>query len=204
MKQVSDRMIEIGILFKEIYAKLIINSDKKNCKFYSDLEFLFKEYGKKEFQQMENIKIELKEYLKFENLQYISSLKELYDSFEYEHVLYCKVEQNLRKKKETLFTNGPIDKWELSEKDKNIDVTYKEEVMKKILPKDTAIVNEIRKYLIYYATQLDSEYQRVKDIIEIHNDNTYKIFTKKSKDFLSEENKFLEKMENNNNNNIEN
>ena len=153
---------------------------------------------------MENIKIELKEYLKFENLQYISSLKELYDSFEYEHDLYFKVAQNLRKKKETLFTNGPIDKWELNEKDKNIDVTNKEEVMSKILPKDTAIVNEIRKHLIYYTTQLDNEYQRLKEIIEIHNDNTCKIFTKKSKDALSEENKFLEKMENNNNNNIEN
>ena len=203
MKQVSDRMIEIGILFKEIYTKLIITSDKKNCKFYSDLEFLFKEYGKKEFKKMENIKIDLKEYLKFENLQYISSLKELYDSFEYEHDIYFKVAQNLRKKKEILFTNGPIDKWELSEKDKNIDVTNKEEVMRKILPKDTAIVNEIRKHLIYYATQLDNEYQRLKEIIEMHNDNTYKIFIKKSKDALSEENKFLEKMENNSNYNIE-
>ena len=202
MKQVSDRMIEIGTLFKEIYTKLIINSDKKNCKFYSDLEFLFKEYGKREFQRMENIKIELKEYLKFENLQYISSLKELYDSFEYEHDLYFKVAQNLRKKKETLFTNGPIDKWELNEKDKNIDVTNKEEVMSKILPKDTAIVNEIRKHLIYYTTQLDNEYQRLKEIIEIHNDNTYKIFIKKSQDALLEENKFFEKIGNNNNNNI--
>ena len=75
--------------------------------------------------------------------------------------------------------------------------------MRKILPKDTAIVNEIRKHLIYYATQLDNEYQRLKEIIEMHNDNTYKIFIKKSRDALSEENKFLEKMENNSNYNIE-
>ena len=204
MKQVSDRMLEIGNIFKEINSYLIINSEKKSfCKFYSDLELLFKEYGNKEYQQMKNIKNELKDYFKYENLQNISSLKELYDSFEYEHDLYFKVAQNLRKKKETLFTNGPIDKWELSEKDKNIDITNKEEVIRKILPKDTAIVNEIRKHLIYYATQLDNEYRRLKEIIEIHNDNTYKIFIKKSKDILLEENKFFEKIENNNYNNIE-
>ena len=199
MKQVSDRMLEIGNIFKEINSYLIINSEKKSfCKFYSDLELLFKEYGNKEYQQMKNIKNELKDYFKYENLQNISSLKELYDSFEYEHDLYFKVAQNLRKKKETLFTNGPIDKWELSEKDKNIDITNKEEVIRKILPKDTAIVNEIRKHLIYYATQLDNEHQRLKDIIEKQNNNAYEIFRTKSMEVLSELNIFWESVKNKN------
>ena len=199
MKQVSDRMLEIGNIFKEINSYLIINSEKKSfCKFYSDLELLFKEYGNKEYQQMKNIKNELKDYFKYENLQNISSLKELYDSFEYEHDLYFKVAQNLRKKKETLFTNGPIDKWELSEKDKNIDITNKEEVIRKILPKDTAIVNEIRKHLIYYATQLDNEHQRLKDIIEKQNNDAYEIFRTKSLEVLSELNIFWESLKNKN------
>ena len=193
MKQVSDRMLEISSLFKEIYNKSIFNSEKNFCKFYSDFELLFKEYGNREFKQMENIKVTLKENLKFENLQYISSIKELYDSFENEHDLYYKVAQNLKKKKETLFTSEPIDKWELNEKDKNIDIKNKDEVMKKILPKDTAIVNEIRKHLIYYATQLESEYQRFKELININNVNIYKTFKEKSIEVLSQLNKFLEK-----------
>lgn len=185
MKQVSDRMIELGNIFKEINSYSKISSENKNfVKFYSDLELFFKEYGNKEYLQMINIKNELKEYLKFENLQYISSLKELYDNYEFEHDLYYKAAQNLRKRKETLFANGPIDKWELSEKDKNIDVTNKEEVIRKILPKDTAIVNEIRKHLIYYATQLDNEYQRLKEVIENQNINTYNLFKTKYLEIL--------------------
>ena len=149
---------------------------------------------------MKNIKSEIKDYLKFVNLQYISSLKELYDSFEYENNLYFKVAQNLKKKKETLFINGPIDKGELSEKDKNIDVTNKEEVMRKILPKDTAIVNEIKKHFIYYATQLDSEYQRLKELIEKQNNNAFEIFQNKNIAILLELNKFWELMKNKNKN----
>ena len=91
-----------------------------------------------------------------------------------------------------LFTNGPIDKWELSEKDKNIDVTNKEEVMRKILPKDTAIVNEIRKYSIYYATQLENEYQRLNEVIERQNNKTYDLLKKKYMEILRELNTFWE------------
>ena len=190
MKQVSDRMNEIGNIFKEISTKYINDYGKNNSKFYSNLELLFKEYGNKQFKQMENIKIELKEYFKFQNLQYISSIKELYDNFEYEHELYLKVSQNLRKKKEMLYINGPIDKWELNEKDKNIDVTNKDEVMRKILPKDTAIVNEIKKHLIYYAVQLD-KYQRLKKTIDEKNENIYILYKNKSMEVFSEFNKFL-------------
>ena len=38
-----------------------------------------------------------------------------------------------------------------------------------MLPKDSAIVNEIKKYLIYYATQLEDEGQRLKDSIDKNN-----------------------------------
>jgi hypothetical protein len=196
MKQVGNRMSEISNLFKEIYAVSLNNSDKKSfCKYYSDLQLLFKELGNRELKNMKNIAVELKEYMKFVNLQYISSSKELYDDFEYEHDLYYKVSKNLTKKKEMLYTNGPIEKWELSEKDKNIDIKNKEEILKKILPKDTAIVNEIKKYLIYHATQLDSEYHRLKDTIEKQNNDAYQIFKKKSLEVLEDENKYWKSLE---------
>ena len=100
MKQVSNRMAEISNLFKEIYVVSLNNSENKSfCKYYSDLHLLFKELGNKELKNMKNIAVELKEYMKFANLQYISSFKELYDDFEYEHDLYYKVSKNLSKKK---------------------------------------------------------------------------------------------------------
>ena len=72
MKQVSDRLIEISNLFKNIYEVSVNNLEESNfCKYYSDLSLFFKEYGSKEFSQMKNISTEIKNYFKFVNLQYI-------------------------------------------------------------------------------------------------------------------------------------
>ena len=200
MKQVSERMIEISNLFKKIYELSINNSENDSfCKCYSTLSLFFKEYGDKEYQLMKNISYELKNYLKFVNLQYILSLKELYDVFEYEHNLYFKVAENLKQKKEMLYNNKNIDKWDLKNEDRNIDFNNKELVMKKMLPKDSAVVNEIKKYLIYYATQLDSESKRIKDIIEEHNNNMLKNIKENNVHILGELKNFWELINFNNN-----
>ena len=195
MKQVSNRMIEISNLFKDIYELSINNSEKSSfCKCYSDFSLFFKEYGNKEFQQMRNISSEIKNYLKYVNLEYILSLKELYNSFEYEHNLYFKVSENLKQKKETLYKNKNIEKWELKNEDRNIDINNKDLVMQKMLPKETEVVKEIKKYLIYYATQLDSEYLRLKDTIEKQNNNMLKRIKEKSAQILNDLNKFWQLM----------
>ena len=195
MKQVSERMLEISNLFKKVYEISINNSEKSTfCKCYSDLSLFFKEYGNKELQVMNNISNEIKNYFKFVNLQYFLSLKELYNSFEYDYDLYFKVSQNLKQKKELLFNNKDIEKWELKNEDLNIDFNDKELVMKKMLPKESVVVKEIKKYLIYYATQLDSEYIRIKDIIEKNNCNMFNKIKENSIRILNETNKFWELM----------
>ena len=140
---------------------------------------------------MNNISIELKEYLKFTNLKYISSLKELYDQFEFENDLYYKASQNLKKRKEILYTNGPIEKWELSENEKNIDIKNKTEVMKKILPKDTAVVKEIKKYSVYYSIQLEQEYIRLQELIKKENIQAFDKIRKKFMDNCEKLNNFF-------------
>jgi len=195
MKQLSNRMIEISNLFKDIYELSINNSEKSTfCKCYSDFSLFFKEYGNKEFQQMRNISSEIKNYLKYVNLEYILSLKELYNSFEYEHNLYFKVSENLKQKKETLYKNKNIEKWELKNEDRNIDINNKDLVMQKMLPKETEVVKEIKKYLIYYATQLDFENLRLKDTIEKQNNNMLKRIKEKSTQILNDLNKFWQLM----------
>ena len=200
IKQVSDRMIEISNLFKQMYELSINNSEKGSfCKGFSDLSLFFKEYGDKEIQQMKNISNEIKDYLKYANLQYKVSYKELYDNFEFEHELYLKVAENLKQKKEMLYDNKLVDKWELKIEDRNIDYNNKELVIKKMLPKDSAIVNEIKKYLIYYATQLEDEGQRLKDSIDKNNFNMFNRLKENSLNILSDINKFWELMDSKNN-----
>ena len=200
IKQVSDRMIEISNLFKQMYELSINNSEKGSfCKGFSDLSLFFKEYGDKEIQQMKNISNEIKDYLKYANLQYKVSYKELYDNFEFEHDLYLKVAENLKQKKEMLYDNKLVDKWELKIEDRNIDYNNKELIMKKMLPKDSAIVNEIKKYLIYYATQLEDEGQRLKDSIDKNNFNMFNRLKENSLNILSDINKFWELMDSKNN-----
>ena len=141
---------------------------------------------------MKNISNKIKDYFKFVNLQYILSLKELFNSFEYEHDLYFKVAENLKQKKESLYNSNNIEKWELKNEDRDIDINNKELVINKILPQDTAVVNEIKKYLIYYATQLDSENQRVKDNIGKENNKTISQLKENSMQILNDLNKFWE------------
>jgi len=195
MKQVCDRMTEISNLFKKLYDMSINNSEKLGiCKYYSDLSLFFKEYGNNEFQQMKNISEELKFHLKYLNLHYTVSIDELYNTFKFQHDLYFQVAENLRQKKETLYKNMDIEKWELNPEDRNIDYNDKNLIMKKMLPSDTKIVNDIKKYLIYYATQLNNENLRIKDLLENKNNTNFKKLKDKSKQILNEFSGFLELM----------
>ena len=195
MKQVCDRMTEISTLFKKLYDDSINNSEKLGiCKYYSDLSLFFKEYGNNEFQQMKNISEELKFHLKYLNLHYTVSIDELYNTFKFQHDLYFQVAENLKQKKEALYKNMDIEKWDLNPEDRNIDYNDKKLVMKKMLPNDTQVVNEIKKYLIYYATQLNNENLRIKDVLENKNNNNFKKLKDKSKQILNEFSGFLELM----------
>ena len=195
MKQVCDRMSEISNLFKKLYDMSINNSEKLGiCKYYSDLSLFFKEYGNNEFQQMKNISEELKFHLKYLNLHYTVSIDELYNTFKFQHDLYFQVAENLKQKKETLYKNMDIEKWDLNPEDRNIDYNDKNLIMKKMLPSDTKIVNDIKKYLIYYATQLNNENLRIKDVLENKNNTNFKKLKDKSKQILNEFSGFLELM----------
>ena len=190
IKQVSELMLQISNVFKDL-NNLENKLENNNNKFYNNLELFFREQSNLEIKKMNNISIELKEYFKFTNLKYISSLKELYDQFDFENDLYYKASQNLKKRKEILYTNGPIEKWELSENEKNIDIKNKEEVIKKILPKDTAVVKEIKKYLVYYSIRLEQEYLRLKELIRKENDITFNNLRNKSMDNCEKLNNFF-------------
>ena len=195
MKQVCDRMTEISNLFKKLYDMSINNSEKLGiCKYYSDLSLFFKEYGNNEFQQMKNISEELKFHLKYLNLHYKVSIDELYNTFKFQHDLYFQVAENLKQKKETLYKNMDIEKWDLNPEDRNIDYNDKNLIMKKMLPSDTKIVNDIKKYLIYYASQLNNENLRIKDLLENKNNTNFKKLKDKSKRILNEFSGFLELM----------
>ena len=173
----------------------INNSEKLDfCKYYSDLSLFFKEFGNKEFQQMKNIYEELKFHFKYINLHYTVSIEELYETFKFQHDLYFQVAENLKQQKEILYKNMDFEKWNLNPEDRNIDINDKKLVLKKMLPNDTNIVNDIKKYLIYYATQLNNENLRLKDVLENKNNNNFKKFKDKSKNILNEFSGFLELM----------
>ena len=191
IKNVSEHMLHISNVFKELNNFENKMGVDNNNKFYYNLELFFREQSNLEIKKMNNISIELKEYLKFTNLKYISSIKELYDQFDYENDLYYKASQNLKKRKEILYANGPIEKWELSEKEINIDIKNKKEVMKKILPKDTAVVKEIKKYLVYYSTRLEQEYLRVKSLIKKENNKVFDNIRNKSLENCEKLNNFF-------------
>ena len=193
MKQVCDRMTEISNIFKKLYDMSINNSEKLGfCKYYSDLSLFFKEYGNNEFNQMKNISEELKFHLKYINLHYTVSIEELYNTFKFQHDLYFQVAENLKQKKESLYKSFEYEKWELKPEDRYIDINDKKLVIQKMLPNDTKIVNDIKKYLIYYATQLNNKNLRLKDVLENKNNYNFKRIKDRSKNLLDEFRGFLE------------
>ena len=61
-----------------------------------------------------------------------------------------KKNQKKKQKKELLYKNMDYEKWELKPEDRNLDFNNKKLVINKMLPKDTKIVNDIKKYLLYF------------------------------------------------------
>lgn len=188
INQVSIRMNEISELFKEIYEMTILNNDSKNdennknlcdlninlCKEFNCLRNIFKELSENENYKIKKFVRESKNYFKYVKLKYSLAYKELYDNYEYCNRLYKKVSTKLNQRKEILFNEKDIKKWQISNKNVdyntlNINLNDKNECFEKMLPKENAIVRQIQKLLIYYATKLINEKQIIINGIDKQN-----------------------------------
>ena len=178
MKIVSNRMLEISDLYKNIYdLSTQFNENENMLKSYNLMEFLMQNWGYSELQSTLNIDLEVKEYFKYVNLQY-NAINELFDKYESQKNLYYKSKQKLLNKKEELFKKKDINKWELS--NQNIDLNNKEEVFKFMLPNETKNVDKNKFLLFYFATCLKNEFHILREKIGIQNLEIYKQFYNKN------------------------
>ena len=191
MKQVSNRMVEIADTYSRIYKASITNSENDNLiKSYAAMEKLMKDWGYTELKQAMNIELEVREYFKYVNLEYYS-IKELYDNYDYSKTLYFKSKDKLEQRKEELFKRGDISRWELSPNDK-FDFTNKPLAISKMLPKDTAKLENFKMFFFYHANACRNEFNRIREVIGYQNQETFKLFYNKNSKVIAELNKAWE------------
>ncbi len=65
----------------------------------------------------------------------------------------------------------------------------KETVINKMLPKETNQLYNLKLWLFYYATSLNEEFERIREIISIQNKITFKQFFDKNSKVIEELNK---------------
>ncbi len=188
MKQVSNRMMEISDIYKRIYDLSSKMGENKNlCESYKSMQTLMENWGYAELHSALNIDLEVKEYFKFVKLEY-NCIKELYEKYDNQRNSFFESRDELDEKKERLYKEGDVNKWDLPKEEK-INMKDKETVINKMLPKETNQLYNLKLWLFYYATSLNEEFERIREIISIQNKITFKQFFDKNSKVIEELNK---------------
>ncbi len=134
-----------------------------------------------------NVDLEVKEYFKFVKLEY-NCIKELYEKYDNQRNSFFDSRDELDEKKERLYKEGDVNKWDLPKEEK-INMKDKETVINKMLPKETNQLYNLKLWLFYYATSLNEEFERIREIISIQNKIIFKQFFDKNSKVIEELNK---------------
>lgn len=135
-------------------------------KTYEHMNKLFTNWSEALKRHSNLIHIDIREYFKYTKNNF-KSLKELVSHVENHKYTYTKNERNLINKKENLFKNGDINKWDLdieSRNNANGLIQDKGKALTKILYKDTSNVIELKKIYGFYLNRIIEEYERIKAI----------------------------------------
>lgn len=185
MNAVSTRMAEIAEIYSRMYTQSVKMGENENLiKSYQMMKKLMSDWGYSELKQAKNIEIEVREHFKYVGFEY-NSLKELYDRYDYSKNLYLKSREKLLGKKQELFKRGDVSKWELNPQDK-FDFNNQSLAISKMLPKETASVENLKYVFMYHANSLNSEFNRIREVIGFQNKEKFVQFYNKNSKVLDE------------------
>ena len=127
------------------------------------------------------IHIDIREYFKYVKNTF-KSMKELVTIVDTNKNAFNKNEKYLINKKEDLFRKGDTNKWELDPNDKDNAsqlLQNKNNALKKIIPKETNNVINLKKVYGYYLNRIIDEYERIRLInSSSHKENLINACTK--------------------------
>ena len=161
------KLKEISISFGNLKKKAIeYSEDDDVVQTYDELNSMFLNFSNAVSKQNYYIFVHMREYFKYVKNNY-RSLKELIHNGESLKSSFYKSYKSLTSKKEELFKESEVAKWDLDPKEK-IDKTTissnKNLALEKMLYKDTASVNNQKEKYGFYLNKIISEHQRMKKI----------------------------------------
>lgn len=166
MDQVSEKMKEISQYWKEIYnLNLKFYEKPYTTESYNILSKIMQDWSETNKRQKILVNEDIREYFRYIKNEFVS-MKDLAQKVEFNKNIYNKAFDKLISLKESTFRTD-ISNWGLSMVDlenKNELLSNKNLAFKKMLPRDTKKVDELRNYYGFYLNSMISEYERIKDL----------------------------------------
>lgn len=187
MRIVGGTFDEISKIFEELTkeSRTYLDSNIVTVQALTSIKKLTEAWGYNHKKQTSIIKLHFKQFFKYIDEEYKAS-KELYDKFEVSKTDYLKSKEKLEKKKEDLFKKQDIKKWNLPPEETNIDKGNKTLCIEKMLPDETKALEENKKMCCYFGNYFESEFNRVRGLIDELYKKICEEFFNKNSQFLKE------------------
>ena len=189
MNNTSRIMAEISEIWKLLYEnsqkyfedKQTINSYNILCKFMQN-------WSESQRRHADLINVDLKEYFRYLKNELIAT-HDLIARVDYNQNVFKKADDRLNSKKEDLFNKKDITKWEIAEKDSDKVQQFlndKNIAFKKMLPRDTNNVINLKYTYGFYLNRMIDEYERIRLLNGVRHKQFVNSFCKKNTDILTD------------------
>ena len=188
MSQVTDKMKEISILWKQVHEKSLKFNDFYNTsQTYNILSKVMSTWAEAEGQQIDILNIYVREYFRYIKNEY-HSMHDMSDIVEARQSIYKKALDKLDNTKENLYKAQDLTQWGLSQTDlenKMALLKNKDFAFSKMLPKETKRVNMFKAFYGGYLNSIINEYERLKVLNSKRYKNSINDFIRRLTDCLT-------------------
>ena len=188
MSQVTDKMKEISILWKQVHEKSLKFNDFYNTsQTYNILSKVMSTWAEAEGQQIDILNIYVREYFRYIKNEY-HSMHDMSDIVEARKSIYKKALDKLDSTKENLYKAQDLTQWGLSQSDlenKMALLKNKDFAFSKMLPKETKRVNMFKAFYGGYLNSIIDEYERLKVLNSKRYKNSINDFIRRLTDCLT-------------------
>ena len=182
MQSVSARLREISMLWNELYKVATMYNDNDDVKkVFTLMSNYSKQWSECELRRSKLVKLEIKEYFSYVNKEFMT-MKDMCVKAEGLKMNYYKESERLGNRKEELFRKGDFVKWELKEEDKRNTsqlMGNKRLAKEKMLPKETARVDEVKCFYGAALNEIIKEYERHKNLSGVNHANVISEYCRK-------------------------
>ena len=188
MSQVTDKMKEISVLWKQVHEKSLKFNDFYNTsQTYNILSKVMSTWAEAEGQQIDILNIYVREYFRYIKNEY-HSMHDMSDIVEARQSIYKKALDKLDNTKENLYKAQDLTQWGLSQTDlenKMALLKNKDFAFSKMLPKETKRVNMFKAFYGGYLNSIIDEYERLKVLNSKRYKNSINDFIRRLTDCLT-------------------